>query len=174
MEGDIQVATILGTDPDDDTLEFSLTGGSDKALFTLDQNTGALAFDVAPDFEAPHDADKDNTYDVEITLTDDGEGKLTTPLFGITVTDKQESPIITSNGGGDTAAVDVAENTTDVTTFTADDPDSDNLVFTLTGGPDKDLFDINAGFGVLSFKVAPDLKRQLTRMVTINISLKSP
>ena len=141
VEGDIQVATILGTDPDDDTLEFSLTGGSDKALFTLDQNTGALAFDVAPDFEAPHDADKDNTYDVEITLTDDGEGKLTTAkLFGITVTDKQESPIITSNGGGDTAAVDVAENTTDVTTFTADDPDSDNLVFTLTGGPDKDLF----------------------------------
>ena len=159
VEGDIQVATILGTDPDNDTLEFSLTGGSDKALFTLDQNTGVLAFDVAPDFESPLDADKDNTYDVEITLTDDGEGKLTTAkLFGITVTDKQEAPIITSNGGGDTASVDIAENTTDVTTFIADDPDSDNLVFTLTGGPDKDLFDINAGFGVLSFKVAPDFE----------------
>ncbi|MEL0120903.1 MAG: cadherin repeat domain-containing protein, partial [Opitutae bacterium] len=32
------------------------------------------------------------------------------------------------------------------------------LVFTLTGGPDKDLFDLIAEFGVLSFKVAPDFE----------------
>ncbi len=33
-----------------------------------------------------------------------------------------EIPTITSNGGGDTAAVSIAENTTAVTTVTATDP----------------------------------------------------
>ena len=158
-EGNTAVATILAADPDDDGLEYTLTGGADKDLFTLDKATGALAFTAAPDFEAPADADKDNTYDIEVTLTDDGAGTLSTAkTFGVAITDKPEAPSITSNGGGDTASVDVAENTTDVTTVTATDPDGDGLAYSLTGGADKDLFDLNAGFGVLTFKAAPDFE----------------
>ena len=48
---------------------------------------------------------------------------------------------ITSNGGGDTAAIDVAENTTTVTTVTADDIDGDTPTFGITGGADSALFE---------------------------------
>ncbi|MBL8435402.1 MAG: VCBS domain-containing protein, partial [Zoogloea sp.] len=66
-------------------------------------------------------------------------------------------PVITSNGGGDTASVNVAENGTYVTTVTATDADSAQsaLSYAIAGGADADKFSITAS-GVLSFKVAPD------------------
>ena len=47
------------------------------------------------------------------------------------------APVITSNGGGGTAAVNVAENTTAVTTVIASDADPlDSLTYTIAGGAD--------------------------------------
>ncbi len=40
----------------------------------------------------------------------------------VTVTNVNEAPVITSNGGGDAASVSLPENTTTVTTVTATDP----------------------------------------------------
>ncbi|MFZ2855147.1 MAG: DUF4214 domain-containing protein, partial [Rhodocyclaceae bacterium] len=74
---------------------------------------------------------------------------------GITATLNQ-SPAITSNGGGASAAVSVAENATAVTTVTATDGDGDTLTFSITGGADQAKFSINAG--VLSFASAPDFE----------------
>ena len=67
------------------------------------------------------------------------------------------SPTITSNGGGSTAAVNVAENTTLVTTFSASDADvpQQTLSFTLTG-EDKDLFQITGN--QIHFVTAPDFE----------------
>ncbi|MEA3644142.1 MAG: cadherin domain-containing protein, partial [Lamprobacter sp.] len=76
---------------------------------------------------------------------------------GITATVNQP-PLITSNLGGGTAAVNVAENSTAVTTVTATDDDNDTLTFSITGGADQDLFQIDANSGVLSFKTAPDFE----------------
>jgi hypothetical protein len=46
-----------------------------------------------------------------------------------------EAPVITSDGGGATAEVDVPENTTEVTTVTATDVDAGaTLTFSITGG----------------------------------------
>jgi VCBS repeat-containing protein len=66
-------------------------------------------------------------------------------------------PVITSNGGGATAAVNVAENSTYVTTVTATDADSAQgaLSYAIAGGADADKFSINSS-GVLSFKAAPN------------------
>ena len=67
------------------------------------------------------------------------------------------SPTITSNGGGPTAAVNVAENTTLVTTFSASDADvpQQTLSFTLTG-EDRDLFQITGN--QIHFVTAPDFE----------------
>jgi serralysin len=35
------------------TFVYSIAGGADAALFTINASTGALAFVAAPDFEAP-------------------------------------------------------------------------------------------------------------------------
>jgi hypothetical protein len=68
-------------------------------------------------------------------------------------------PIITSNAGGDTAAISVAENTTAVTTVTATDPDvGQTLSYSITGGADASKFAIDASTGVLSFVTAPNFE----------------
>ncbi|MEI6615285.1 MAG: cadherin-like domain-containing protein, partial [Cyanobium sp. ELA507] len=72
------------------------------------------------------------------------------------VTPVNDAPVITSNGGGATAAVSVAENTTVVTTVTASDIDSTGLSYSIGGGADQAKFSINASSGLLSFVVAPD------------------
>ena len=56
------------------------------------------------------------------------------------------TPVITSNGGGATAAVSVAENTTAVTTVTATDADlpAQTLTYSIIGGADAAKFTINA------------------------------
>ena len=48
------------------------------------------------------------------------------------------TPVITSDGGGATAALNVAENTTAVTTVTATDADlpAQTLTYTISGGAD--------------------------------------
>ena len=67
-------------------------------------------------------------------------------------------PVITSNGGLAIAAVNVAENTTAVTTVTATDPDLDTPTFSLVGGADLARFSINASTGALRFVAAPDFE----------------
>src|SRR5690606_17709006 len=61
-------------------------------------------------------------------------------------------PVITSNGGGATAAVSVAENGSAVTTVTASDPTGQTRTFSISGGADQAKFAINATTGVLTFK----------------------
>lgn len=65
-------------------------------------------------------------------------------------------PIITSNGGGDSAVINIPEGTNTVTTVTATDADNDTLSYALAGGSDAALFTINASTGVLTFKAVPD------------------
>ena len=67
------------------------------------------------------------------------------------------APVITSNGGGDTATVTLAEKDTAVTTVIATDADAgDTLTYSISGGTDAALFSINAS-GKLAFKAASAL-----------------
>ena len=63
------------TDPDGGTLTYSIvnTAGTDFNKFTIDPNTGVLAFISAPSFESPNDVggkDNDNKYVVDIQVSD--------------------------------------------------------------------------------------------------------
>ncbi|MEQ8752588.1 MAG: Ig-like domain-containing protein, partial [Coleofasciculus sp. G1-WW12-02] len=149
------VTTITATDPDGDIPTFSITGGSDSSLFTLDTNTGELNFNNPPNFESPLDADGNNSYDVEITA-DDGNGGTDIQSLTITVNDINESPTITSN-----STPNLDENTTLVTTITATDPDGDIPTFWITGGTDSSLFTLDANTGELSFNNPPNFESPL-------------
>ncbi|MCB1926311.1 MAG: DUF4347 domain-containing protein, partial [Gammaproteobacteria bacterium] len=76
----------------------------------------------------------------------------------INVAPSNTAPSITSDGGGASATVDVAENTTAVTTVTATDLDGDTLTYSLSGGADIARFTIDSGSGALSFIAAPDFE----------------
>ena len=67
--------------------------------------------------------------------------------------------MITSNGGGASASVNVAENTTAVTTVTASDADAGStLTYAIAGGADAARFTVDGNTGALTFASAPDFE----------------
>jgi hypothetical protein len=158
------VTTVTATDADTPTneLTFSISGGADAADFAIDSLSGVLTFISAPDFEAPGDVGGNNVYDVTVRVTDGSF--IDSQAIAVTVTNVVEgfaSPVITSNGGGPTASVSVAENNALVTTITATDADTptNTLTFSITGGADAGKFAVNSSTGVLSFANAPDFEQ---------------
>lgn len=57
-------------DADGDAFTFSIAGGPDGALFTINSQTGVVSFINAPDFENPGECDGDNSYGVIIRVSD--------------------------------------------------------------------------------------------------------
>ncbi|PWY39894.1 VCBS domain-containing protein [Pseudomonas sp. RW409] len=159
-ENTAAVTTVAATDADlpAQILSYSIAGGADAAKFSIVTSIGALSFISAPNFEAPTDSGTNNVYDVIVrasdgTLFDD-------QAIVVTVTGVNDnSPVITSNGGGATASVNVAENTTAVTTVVASDADlpAQTLSYSIlnTAGTDFSKFSISSS-GVLTFNSAPD------------------
>ena len=121
VEGTTEVLTITATDADTGTtLTYSITGGADRALFSINETSGALTFATAPDFEMPGDQGSDNEYILEVTASDGTSSVMQT--ITITVTDDpadnilgfsaDEEAIIFPNPSGDYLEVrSVAEDT---------------------------------------------------------------
>lgn len=155
-ENGTAVGSVAASDADGDTVAYAITGGADASRFAIDAQTGALSFVTAPNFEAPGDADHDNVYNLIVTASDGAVGQSRT--LAITVTDVDEAPVITSNGGGDTASISVAENTAAVTTVASIDPQGFARTYAITGGADASRFAIDVATGVLSFVSAPNFE----------------
>ncbi len=80
----VDLAATDDTNTEGDKLVYSMTGGDDMALFAIDPTTGVLTFKATPSFTAPTDKDANNTYLVEVAVTD-VEGVVTKKLLTITV-----------------------------------------------------------------------------------------
>ncbi|MEJ2396070.1 MAG: DUF4347 domain-containing protein, partial [Candidatus Thiodiazotropha sp.] len=104
-ENSTAVTTVTATDADTaESRTFSISGGADQALFSINSSSGALVFVSAPNFESPTDSGTDNVYNVQVTITD---GYSATDLLdlAITVGNINENPVITIDGGAGAAAV---------------------------------------------------------------------
>ena len=145
--GTVYTATASDADAGD-TQSYSLVGGADIKLFSL--NGAELSFSEAPDYEAPADSDGDNVYAVQLRVTDSA-GLAQELALSITVTNVNEAPSFTS-----ATSTSVSENTSGtVYTATASDVDaSDTQTYSLVGGADQELFALNGAD--LSFIAAPD------------------
>ena len=149
--------TITAADPDAGTnLTYSIIGGADAALFTIN-GAGVLSLINPPNFEAPADQNGDNVYQVVVQASD---GTLTdTQTINLTVTNANEAPVITSDGGGANGTVFVPENARTATTVTATDPDAGTqITFSIVGGADAGRFTIDPATGVVSFVTPPDFE----------------
>ena len=144
------VYTLTGT-PTHGTLRRNGTALSAGGTWTqADINAGLLTYD--------HDGSETSSDSFSFTV-DDGVGTTSSGTFNLTITPVNDhNPVITSNGGGDTANIVVAENTTAVTTVTATDADlpAPTLTYSISGGADATKFTINGSTGVLSFLAAPN------------------
>ena len=159
-ENETFVVRVTATDANSsDNIESFTPSGDDAASFTipLDGRDGLLSFTAAPDFEAPGSDAGTNVYDVSITATSGTGDRVSVSdafAFTVTVTNVNEPPVITSTG--DTFSV--PENSTDVTTVTAEDLDAaDGITGYELSGDDASRFAITAG-GVLTFAVAPNFE----------------
>ena len=139
-------AGTVAADDDKPGVTFSISGGADAALFTIDGASGELEFLAAPDFEAPGDAGADNVYDVEVTATDT-DAQTSTQSLTVTVTNVNEAPVAAASAAsGD-------EDTVISGALSATDVDDDTLTFSLVDGPSNGSVTINANG---SFSYTPE------------------
>jgi VCBS repeat-containing protein len=148
------IGSVTGTDPDAGaTLSYAFTtGGNAGGRFAINASTGQItvANGTLLNFEAA------TSHAVTVRVSDQG-GLFLDQTFTISLSNVNEAPAITANGGGATAALTVPENQTAVVTMTAADPDAGTtLVWSISGGADAARFAIDAGTGALTFVSAPD------------------
>ncbi|MEM6402876.1 MAG: cadherin domain-containing protein, partial [Cyanobacteria bacterium P01_D01_bin.116] len=174
-ENTTKVGTITASDADDDNLSFSITGGTDQGLFTIDSDSGELSFNNAPDFETAADNDGDNNYQVQIGVADGSE--TVTQDLTVTVTNVNEAP--TADDGTFT----VDENSTsgtEVGIITATDPENEALNFAITSGnldPDNDsnlAFAIDSSTGTITVNDKDDLDFEVTPTFNLEVLATDP
>jgi Domain of unknown function (DUF4347)/Cadherin domain/Bacterial cadherin-like domain len=119
---------VASSDADGDARSYSIVGGADQALFTIDSGTGALSFVSAPDYENPTDAGANNVYDVIVQVAD-GQGGTDSESVAVTVTNVNEAPAATNLSAAETYTEDTALNLTDIV---ISDVDSASVTATLT------------------------------------------
>jgi Ca2+-binding RTX toxin-like protein len=135
------VIDVNATDADlpAETLLYSISGGVDGGLFSINGATGVVTFVAPPDFEMPADAGADNVYNFEVTVSD---GLLSsTQAIAVQVTNVGEldfgdapdsyKTLLGSNGASHLQSV----------LFLGDsiDADADGQPTTLANGDDSDL-----------------------------------
>ena len=138
------VATYAAVEPSGNTITWS-AAGDDGSLFSVTE--GALSFNSSPDYESPEDSDGNNSYVVKVQASD---GTETASLdITINVTNVNEAPSVT----GETAFNYAEQSTGSVASYTASDPEGDELTWSLSGD-DSDAFSIAAG--ALTFANKPN------------------
>jgi predicted outer membrane repeat protein len=92
LEGSTAVTAVEASDAEGTTPIYSIVGGVDAALFSIDPTTGVLTFITAPDFQTPGDVGADNVYDV-IVQASDGTA-VDTQAIAVTITQDNVPPLI--------------------------------------------------------------------------------
>ncbi len=167
---------ITATDPDNDTLTYSL-GGQDASAFGIDTTTGQLRTNAALDYETK------SIYSISVTASD---SKLTATIaVTINITDIDELPdqVVEVKGAsannapvftdGSSTSRSVAENTgsgVDIgTPISATDADGHTLNYTL-GGTDAASFSINSTTGQLRTNAVLDYEAKSIYSVSVTVS----
>ncbi len=155
-------STLSATDPDDDTLTWTL-GGADAASFSIVGTSGQLRTKSALDYETKY------SYSVTITVSDGSLTDTITVTINIMDVDENRAPAFSS----DSTTRSVAENTSsgvDIgTAVAATDADDDKLTYIL-GGTDAAAFSIDSTSGQLRTKSALDYETKYSYSVTITVS----
>ncbi|MFK8182214.1 MAG: DUF4347 domain-containing protein [Phormidesmis sp.] len=161
---DLNVTGAGGGFTEGNGVEYYFFGGQDSYLFNLNTNNGQLSFQNEPDDDEPADANGDNIYEVGV-LAIDYTGQQVVENLTIQVQEDDDgpsAPVITSNGGGDSAVIEITEGTNTVTDVSANAAngfsEGNGFTYSLNAGDDADRFNIDPNSGVISFTSTPDFE----------------
>ena len=164
--GTTVVATYTATDVDaNSNLTWSVEN-NDFGDFTITENgdgDGVLKFKLPPNYEAPIDADTNNTYSLTVKVRDNHTGQLSDTLnVVVTVNDVNETPEISGDAAPSFAEIEFDATSADLTvsTYTYTDEDrnpADTITWDLSG-TDETHFEIGSTSGALSFKERPNFE----------------
>jgi len=164
-ENQTSVTTVTATDGDSDTLSYSISGGDDAALFSIDSNSGVLTFDSAPDYESPADLDGNNVYEVAVQVSD-GNGGMDGQAISVTVTNINDAPVLGAIGDQN---VDELSTLTFTATATDSDLPADTLTYSLDAASLALGMTIDANTGAFSW-TPTEGQGGLTPSVTITVT----
>ena len=139
-ENNTFVISVSGNDVDEDTLIYSISGGSDGDFFQIDSSSGELSLLNKADFELPSDADTDNKYEVEVTV-DDGNGNTVSQNLVVTVTDKDSVITLSSLSLDENSA---GANIGSLVSYIDDTSATDTVSYSVAGNG-SELFEVVEG-----------------------------
>jgi Ca2+-binding RTX toxin-like protein/pimeloyl-ACP methyl ester carboxylesterase len=160
------VTLITATDANlGDQLSCAISGGEDAALFEI-RNGNELHFRFAPNYEqlSPSGITPGFTLQVQVS---DGKGSVDTQLLTVGVTNVNEAPTVISLSG-----TSIAENSvggTIIATLSGEDPEGDQLTFSLVNDP-SGFFEIIGN----ALRVAPgallDFETAASHQLTVKVT----
>ncbi|MXX27471.1 MAG: cadherin repeat domain-containing protein, partial [Caldilineaceae bacterium SB0668_bin_21] len=154
---------VSATDPDDDTLTYSLAG-TDASSFSLDSSSGQLKTKAALDHET-----KDN-YSVTVSVSD-ADNVTDSITVTISVTDANDAPVFAD---GTSITRSVAENTASGqnigSPISATDEDAGTTLTYTLGGTDAAAFSIVNASGQLKTSAALNYETKSSYAVTVTVS----
>lgn len=155
------IGTVQASDPEGETLSFSMTENSDDLFEITSSGTLTLTPGSALDFETT------DSYSLTVTVSDGVESATATVTINVTDVDERVTPVITAQ------SFTVAENILDtdaIGTVTATDPNGDALTFSIIEDADN-LFEITDA-GVLSLQSGKglDFETKTEHAVTVAVT----
>ena len=166
--GFVLATSVVASDPENDTLTYSITGGNDfngNPVFAIGANTGQLT--VVNSDGLDHESPALSTYDLTVQVTDG-----TTPATAtvtVIVDDANEQPVIQNT------TFEIAENTPNnviIGNLDAFDPDDgDVLTYTLLGGDPSGVFAIDPSTGNLSVANSTLLDAEVQPTFTLTVQV---
>ena len=129
----------------DEGVSYSISGGLDATLFTIDPMTGVLSFISAPDFEAPADTDGDNVYELTVRTSANRKGGFVEHKTLVAVGNVNEAPVAADDSF--TLAEDSVLNVSALLGLLSNDndpDDADTLSVTLLTGTSNGSLSLNA------------------------------
>ncbi len=159
-ENNYPAAFLDWSDPNGDTVSAEIIGGEDAGLFDYYEDDQKLVFLAAPDFENPHDFDRNNRYEVIMSATDGTN----TAEFPVTIeaTEVNEPPeqsccIVWNLSLGDSIVGEIISV----------DPENDPVTLSIVDGLDSALFQISDA-GVLSLLVPSNVETSYSLTVMLS------
>ena len=164
----VDIVMVTATDPDGDTIVYTLDAASIRNYFNIDQATGAITYTGSS-----LDHERADTYTLTITATSNGGSD--THTVTITVTDTDEGPVFDANAPTTASIAENADGSDmaiSITTVTATDPDDDAVTYSLDDTSAGNGFAINANTGVISY-TGSGLDRETENIHTLIVTATS-